>query len=62
MTKITDQLIQSLTEKENEIFQFLLQGMNASEISKRLSMSYHDTAEVNRSIKEKLNISKISDL
>jgi DNA-binding CsgD family transcriptional regulator len=62
VTKITDQLIQSLTEKENEIFQFLLQGMNASEISKRLSMSYHDTAEVNRSIKEKLNISKISDL
>ena len=62
MTKITDQLMQSLTEKGIEIFQFLSQGMNTSEISKLLSMSYHDTAEINRSVKEKLNISSISDL
>ncbi|MGK0296888.1 MAG: DNA-binding CsgD family transcriptional regulator [Gammaproteobacteria bacterium] len=62
VTKITNQLMQSLTEKEIEIFQLLSQGMNTSEISKLLSMSYHDAAEINRRIKDKLKISNIRDL
>jgi DNA-binding CsgD family transcriptional regulator len=62
MTKIPDQLMQTLTEKEIEIFQLLSEGMNTSEISKLLSMSFHDAAEINRNIKDKLKILNISNL
>lgn len=51
-----------LSDKEQELFKLLSKGMNTSEISKYLSMSYQEAAEINRSIKQKLNANSIEDL
>jgi DNA-binding CsgD family transcriptional regulator len=50
-------MMEKLTDKEIKILQLQAQGMNTSEISKFLSISFHDAAEINRSIKQKLAIS-----
>ena len=56
------ELLKILSDKEQVLFELLIKGMNTSEISKYLSMSYQETAEINRSIKQKLNASSMEDL
>jgi DNA-binding CsgD family transcriptional regulator len=50
------------SEEEKEFLRLLEQGMNTSEISKYLSLSYHDTAEMVSRIRKKLNVNKSSSL
>lgn len=47
---------------ERQIADYLVAGMNSSEISKRLSISYQSVAETSRLIKQKLNVSTVTDL
>ena len=57
-----ENFLEKLSKKEFELFSLLTQGMNTSEISKYLSMSYHDVAKINLAIKQKLNISSVEDI
>jgi DNA-binding CsgD family transcriptional regulator len=57
-----DELMGQLTAKEIELLQLLVQGMNTSEISKLLSMSYHEVAEINQNIKRKLKVSSVKEM
>jgi FixJ family two-component response regulator len=57
-----DLLLKLLDDREVQLLKFLIKGMNTSEIAKYLSMSYHETAEINRSLKQKLNITSINQL
>lgn len=60
----TDQneMLYNLDEMEIELLKLLIKGMKTSEIAKYLSISYHDAAEVNRSIKRKLNVTSVEQL
>jgi len=49
-------LYEGLTGVESEVLVLLKKGMNTSEISKRLSMSYRTVAGINQSIKQKLQL------
>jgi DNA-binding CsgD family transcriptional regulator len=54
--------LSKLNETELRLLKLLINGMNTSEIAKYLSMSYHETAELNRTIKQKLNVNSIKEL
>ena len=57
-----ENFLEKLSKKEFELYTLLAQGMNTSEISKYLSMSYHDVAKINLAIKQKLNISSVKEI
>ena len=62
MSSSNNEFLKILSDKEQVLFELLIKGMNTSEISKYLSMSYQETAEINRSIKQKLNTSSMEEL
>lgn len=49
-----------LSTSEREIAGFLADGLSVSEISKRLSLSYHQVAETSKQIKHKLNVVNVA--
>lgn len=51
-----------LSASEREIAGFLADGLSVSEISKRLSLSYHQVAETSKQIKRLLNVSTIAEM
>lgn len=55
-------LVANLSEQEHEILDYLLQGMNTSEIAKRLSLGYKTVADMNNLIKIKLNVKSVDEL
>jgi len=55
-------LLGGLTAQEQQILDMLLQGMNTSEISKRMSLSYQSVAEMNSLIQIKLNVKSVNEL
>lgn len=57
-----ENLCAKLDETESKLFVMLAQGMNTSEISKRLSMSYQSVAEMSKSIKQKLKITTFQQI
>ena len=52
----------NLSAQEQQILEMLLQGMNTSEISKRLSISYREVADMNNLIKIKLDVKSVDEL
>jgi DNA-binding CsgD family transcriptional regulator len=55
-------ILDNLNEKEKLILKLMVEGLRTSEISKFLSLSYHDTAELSRTVKQKLNVSTVVEL
>jgi len=55
-------LFSGLSTREFEIFCLLAEGLNTSEIAKRLSLSYKTVANYSTQIKAKLNVSTIAEL
>jgi len=53
---------EGLSTREFEIFCLLAEGLNISEISKRLSLSYKTVANYSTQIKNKLNVSTAAEL
>ncbi len=51
-----------LSTREFEIFCLLAEGLNTSEIAKRLSLSYKTVANYSTQIKSKLNVSTIAEM
>jgi two-component system invasion response regulator UvrY len=51
-----------LSTREFEIFCLLAEGLNTSEISKRLSLSYKTVANYSTQIKSKLNASTVAEI
>lgn len=51
-----------LSTREFEIFCMLAEGLNASEIAKRLSLSYKTVANYSTQIKNKLDASTVADI
>ncbi|NNE37595.1 MAG: hypothetical protein HKN08_04755 [Gammaproteobacteria bacterium] len=62
MGPVNDEHLSKLDEKEIKLLKLLVKGMNTSEIAKYLSMSYQETAKLNRSIKQKLNVTSVKAL
>jgi len=60
--KLDNKLLASLSAQEQQILDMLLQGMNTSEISKRLSISYRTVADMNNLIKIKLDVKSVDEL
>lgn len=52
----------SLSTREFEIFCLLAEGLNTSEIAKRLSLSYKTVANYSTQIKSKLNVSTVAEI
>jgi len=57
-----DSLLSDLSTREFEIFCMLAEGLNTSEIAKRLCLSYKTVANYSTQIKSKLNVSTIADI
>lgn len=57
-----DSPFSGLSTREFEIFCLLAEGLNTSEIAKRLSLSYKTVANYSTQIKSKLNVSTIAEL
>ena len=57
-----DTPLSDLSTREFEIFCMLAEGMNTSEIAKRLSLSYKTVANYSTQIKNKLKVSTIADI
>jgi two-component system, NarL family, invasion response regulator UvrY len=55
-------LFSGLSTREFEIFCLLAEGLNTSEIAKRLSLSYKTVANYSTQIKAKLNVSTVAEL
>ena len=55
-------LLESLSVTEREIAGLLIAGMNTSEITKRLSLRYHEVAEASKSLRQKLGVSNVDEL
>jgi len=55
-------LLAMLSASERQIAGFLAAGLSVSEISKRLSISYHQVAETSKQIKRQMNVSTIAEL
>lgn len=54
--------LDALTPDEREILELLLQGMNTSEIAKRLSLGYGQVAAAIRAIKSRLGPGALEEL
>lgn len=52
----------NLSTREFEIFCLLAEGLNTSEIAKRLSLSYKTVANYSTQIKSKLNVSTVAEI
>lgn len=61
-TKEEDTPFSELSTREFEIFCLLAEGLNSSEISKRLSLSYKTVANYSTQIKSKLNVSTVAEI
>ena len=57
-----DSPFSGLSTREFEIFCLLAEGLNTSEIAKRLSLSYKTVANYSTQIKDKLNVSTVAEL
>ena len=57
-----DSLFSNLSTREFEIFCLLAEGLNTSEIAKRLSLSYKTIANYSTQIKNKLNVSTVAEI
>ncbi len=57
-----DTPLSDLSTREFEIFCMLAEGMNTSEIAKRLSLSYKTVANYSSQIKAKLEVTTIADI
>ena len=57
-----DSPFSGLSTREFEIFCLLAEGLNTSEIAKRLSLSYKTVANYSTQIKSKLNVSTVAEL
>lgn len=57
-----DSLLSDLSAREFEIFCLLAKGLNTSEISKQLSISYKTVANYSTQIKNKLNVTTVADI
>lgn len=53
---------QLLSGTERQIADYLVAGMNSSEISKRMSLSYHLVAETSKRIRQKLGVASVTEL
>ena len=62
MAAADNEILNKLDEKEKLIFSLMAEGYRTSEISKMLSMSYHDVAEKSRMVKEKLRVTTVLEL
>ncbi len=54
--------LSDLSPREFEIFCMLAEGLNTSEIAKRLSLSYKTVANYSTQIKSKLNVTTIAEI
>jgi DNA-binding NarL/FixJ family response regulator len=61
-TRGRDQPLQGLSTREFEIFCLLAQGLNVTQIAKRLSLSYKTVANYSTQIKSKLAVTTVADL
>lgn len=61
-TKGQDTPFSDLSTREFEIFCLLAEGLNTSEISKRLSLSYKTVANYSTQIKSKLEVSTVAEI
>jgi len=61
-TKGEDTPFSNLSTREFEIFCLLAEGLNTSEISKRLSLSYKTVANYSTQIKSKLEVSTVAEI
>ena len=57
-----DSPFSNLSTREFEIFCLLAEGLNTSEIAKRLSLSYKTVANYSTQIKSKLNVTTVAEL
>ncbi|MCZ6803655.1 MAG: response regulator transcription factor [Proteobacteria bacterium] len=57
-----DSPLSDLSTREFEIFCMLAEGLNTSEIAKRLSLSYKTVANYSTQIKNKLNVTTVADI
>ena len=57
-----DSPLSDLSTREFEIFCMLAEGLNTSEIAKRLSLSYKTVANYSTQIKNKLNATTVADI
>ncbi len=55
-------LLDVLSVTERQIAELLLAGMNSSEISKRLSVSFHQVAETSKLIRQKFGVTSVTEL
>lgn len=61
-TRGKDSPFSSLSTREFEIFCLLAEGLNTSEIAKRLSLSYKTVANYSTQIKNKLNVATVAEI
>ena len=61
-SRAKDNVLSHLSPREFEIFCMLAQGLNTSEIAKRLSLSYKTVANYSTQIKSKLDVTTIADI
>lgn len=57
-----DSPLSDFSTREFEIFCMLAEGLNTSEVAKRLSLSYKTVANYNTQIKTKLNVATVADI
>jgi len=57
-----DSPLSGLSTREFEIFCYLAEGLNTTEIAERLSLSYKTVANYSTQIKNKLNVNSVADL
>ena len=58
----SDVLLSDLSAREFQIFCLLAEGLNTTEISKQLNISYKTAANYSTQIKSKLNASTVADI
>lgn len=61
-SRAKDNVLSDLSPREFEIFCMLAEGLNTSEIAKRLSLSYKTVANYSTQIKNKLDVTTIADI
>lgn len=61
-TRGDDSILSELSTREFEIFCLIAQGLNTSEIAKRISISYKTVANYSTQIKNKLDVSTVADI
>lgn len=62
VSPLVENPLDQLSGTERQIAEYLIAGMNSSEIAKRLSVSYQSVAETGMLIRQKLNVSTLAEL